>query len=484
VAASKEIQVATISSPGVGSGMDVKTIVTQLMATEQGAMNKLVQSEAKDQAKISAFGTLKSALSSFQTAASTLNMSSTFTAVTPAVADNSYYTASLNGVAVAGSYNIEVKALADAQKLVSQAYTATSTVVGDGTLKLSIGKYDTTTTPPGFNQKAGTSTVSINIDSTNHTLAGIRDAINAANAGVSASIINDGTGARLAVTSSDSGTANAVRVDVTESGDAGLAKLAYNGAAGTGLEQKVSPADAHLIVDGVDVYKPSNTVTDAVQGVTLNLLKTTTSADKLSLTRDTSKISKAMDDFVSTFNSVHKQLVSLTAYDASTQTGALLTGDATATAIDSKLRSMIAGTVANGVAGLSSLTDIGIGFEKDGTLSVNADRRDKILSDPTKDVKKLFVKSSDKMVGLASVINDGVSKMILGSDATINQRVDSLKSDVLSIGKRKTVETTRLLQVEARYTKQFSGLDTLIASMNTTQQFLTQQLAALSANAA
>jgi flagellar hook-associated protein 2 len=476
--------VATISSPGVGSGMDVKTIVSQLMATEQGPMNKLIQTEAKDQAKISAFGTLKSALSTFQTAASTLNMSSTFTSVAPAVADPSFYTAALNGVAVPGSYNIEVKALAESQKLVSQTYATTDTVVGDGTLKLSIGKYDTTASPATFAQKSGSSSVTINIDATNHTLGGIRDAINAANAGVSASIINDGTGARLSITSSDSGTANAVKIEATESGAAGLAKLAYDGVATTGLEQKVTAADAHLVVDGVDVYKPSNTVTDAVQGITLNLLKVTTSADKLSLSRDTDKVRKAIDSFVTAFNSVHKQLDSLTAYDSGTQTGSLLTGDATATAIDSKLRAMISGTVAGGIQGLSSLTDIGIGFEKDGTLSVNADRRDKLLNNPTIDVKKLFVKTSDNMVGLASVINDGVSKMILGSDATINQRVDSLKADVTSIGKRKTAESSRLQDVQARYTRQFASLDTLIASMNTTQQFLTQQLASLSANAA
>jgi flagellar hook-associated protein 2 len=482
VAASKEIQVATISSPGVGSGMDVKTIVSQLMATEQGPMNKLIQNEAKDQAKISAFGTLKGALSTLQTAASTLNMSSTFAAVTPVVADNSYFTAALNGTAVPGSYNIEVKSLANAQKLVSGAFTDTGTVVGDGTLKISLGKYDTTTTPAGFNQKTGTGTISINVDATNHTLGGIRDAINAANAGVSASIINDGTGSRLAITSSDSGTANAIRIDATESGAAGLGKLAYDGVLTTGLEQKVPPADAHLVVDGVDVYKPSNTVTDAVQGITLNLLKPTTGTDKLTLGRDTDKVRKAMDDFVNAFNAVHKQLTNLTSYDASTQTGSLLTGDATANAIDSKLRGMLSGSVSNGVAGLSSLTDIGIGFEKDGTLSVNTDRRDKILNDPTKDVKKLFVKTDDKTVGLAWLVNDGVSKMILGTGATINQRVDSLKADVTAIQKRKTSETSRLQDVQDRYTKQFSALDTVIASMNKTQQFLTQQLAALSAN--
>jgi flagellar hook-associated protein 2 len=467
--------------------MDVKTIVSQLMATEQGPMSKLVASEAKDQAKISAFGTIKSALGAFQTAASTLNMSSTFNAVTPSVADSSCYTASLNGVAVAGTYNVEVKALADAQKLVSKSWGSTATVVGEGTLKLSLGKYDSTTTPPTFLQKDGTSTVSITIDPSNHTLAGIRDAINAANAGVSASIVNDGTGSRLSVTPNASGTANQIKLDVTPSSDpalAGLSSLVYDGVATTGLEQKVAAADAHLVVDGVDIYKPSNTVTDAVQGMTLNLLKTTSGVDKLSLKPDTGKIGKAMDDFVSTYNAVQKQLATLTAYDAGTQKGSVLTGDATANTIGNKLRSLITSSVSGGIAGLSSLTDIGIGFQTDGTLAVDTAKRDKILADPTLDIKKLFVKSSDTTVGIAWKVNDGVSKMILGSGGTINQQLDSLKSDVTSIGKQKADETSRLAAVEARYTKQFAALDTLIAGMNSTQQFLTQQLASLSANAA
>lgn len=475
--------VGTISSPGLGSGLDVKTIVSNLMTTEQGPMNALNKQEADDQAKISAFGTIKGALSTFQTAASTLNMSSTFSSVTASVADSSYYTATMNGAAVAGSYDIQVKALAASQKLVSKDFSDTKTVIGDGTLTLDVGKYDTNT-PPGFTAKAGSTPVTITINSSNDTLAGIRDAINAANAGVSASIINDGTGNRLSITSSDTGTANAVRIGVTESGAAGLAQLSYDGSASSGLTQNVAAADAHLVVDGLDVYKSSNTVTDAVQGITLNLLKQTAdnTPDKLSITRDTNKISSAIDTFVSAYNAVHQQIASLTAFDASTGTGSLLTGDSTTATIDNKLRSMITSTVATGIPGLTSLTDLGIGFQTDGTLSVDTDKRDKILNDPTIDVKKLFVKTSDTMVGVASTLNTGVSNMILGPDATLNQQVDNLNADVKLVDQRKTDETARLQEVQNRYTAQFSSLDGLVATMNQTQQFLTQQLAQLSAN--
>jgi flagellar hook-associated protein 2 len=476
--------IGSISSPGIGSGLDVKTLVSNLMQTEQGPMNNIIQQEASDQAKISAFGTLKSVLSTFQNAVSTLNLSSTFAAVAPHVADSSYFTASMSGTAVAADYDVEVKALAASQKLVSKGFTDTTTVIGDGSLTLDIGKYDTSTTPPGFTPKSGSTAVQITIDPTNHTLAGIRDAINNAHAGVSASIIDDGSGKRLSITTSDTGTANAVRIGATETGGAGLAQLAYDGSTGSGLTQNVKAADAHLIVDGLDVYKSSNTVTDAVQGITLNLLKTTpdSTPNKLSLSRDTDKVRTAIDSFVTAYNSVHKNIASLTAYDVTTGKGSLLTGDSTTATIDTKLRTLVTGSVATGIPGLTSLTDIGIGFQTDGTLKVDTDKRDKILNDPTIDVKKLFVKTSDSMVGIASRMNTGVSDLILGNDALLNHQVDNLNADYKQLESRKSNETKRLQTVQDRYTAQYSSLDTLIASMNQTQQYLTQQLAQLSAN--
>ncbi len=476
--------VGTISSPGVGSGLDVKSLVSSLMATEQGPMNNILKQEATDQAKISAFGTLKSALGTLQTAASTLNMSSTFASVATNVTDSSYFTAAPTSGAVVGNYNIQVKALAASQKLISTGFKDTTTVVGDGTLTIDIGKYDTST-PPGFTAKSGSKPITIAIGSNNDTLAGIRDAINGANAGITASIINDGTGNRLSITTKDSGTANEVRIGVATSGSGtGLSALAYDGSSSSGMTQNVQAADAHLIVDGVDVWKSSNTVTDAVQGITLNLLKTTpdNSPNKLTLTPDTDKIRTAIDAFVTAYNAVHSQISTLTAYDASTGTRSVLTGDATTNGIDAKLRSMVTSTVATGITGLTSLTDLGIGFQTDGTLKVDTSKRDKILNDPTIDVKKLFVKTSDKMVGVASIMNTGVSSMILGNSAIINQQVDNLNADVKLMERRKTDETSRLQQVQDRYTLQYSSLDTLISNMNQTQTYLTQQLAALKSN--
>jgi flagellar hook-associated protein 2 len=481
--------VATISSPGVGSNLDVKSIVSQLMQVEQQPLQLLDTKEASYQAKLSAFGSLKSALSTLQTAASKLNLSSTFLGNKASVADASVLSANVTGTAVAGDYNIEVQSLAKAQKLVSTGFASIDTVVGQGSLSISLGSYSDAGSPPvSFTQKSGTTPVSITIDSSNNTLAGIRDAINNAGAGVSASIINDGTSYRLALTSTSTGTANSVKITATESGGAGLAQLAYDGSAGgvSNMTQNVAAKDAVIKVDGVTVTKSSNTITDAIQGVTLNLAKETGTGvtTKLTLTRDTDSIASAIQDFVTAYNGVNKQIADATAYDSSTGKGSVLLGDSTARTVQTQLRSALSNIVSGAQSGLTTLSSIGVSFQNDGSLSIDTTKLNNVLADPSNDVKKLFVKSDDGTVGYGSRINTLVSNFIFGSDAVLNGRIDSLNSSIKDIGNQRTQENARLSDVEARYTAQFSNLDTLISSMTQTQTYLTQQLAALSKNSA
>lgn len=480
---------ATISSPGVGSNLDVKSIVSQLMQVEQQPLQLLDTKEASYQAKLSAFGSLKSGLSTLQTAASKLNLSSTFLGNKASVADASVLSANVTGTAVAGDYNIEVQSLAKAQKLVSTGYATADTAVGQGTLTISLGSYSDAGSPPvSFTQKSGTTPVSITIDSSNNTLAGIRDAINNAGAGVSASIINDGTSYRLALTSTSTGTANSVKITATESGGAGLAQLAYDGSAGgvSNMTQNVAAKDAVIKVDGVTVTKSSNTITDAIQGVTLNLAKETGTGvtTKLTLTRDTDSIASAIQDFVTAYNGVNKQIADATAYDSSTGKGSVLLGDSTARTVQTQLRSALSNIVSGAQSGLSTLSSIGVSFQNDGSLSIDTTKLNNVLADPSNDVKKLFVKSDDGTIGYGSRINTLVSNFIFGSDAVLNGRIDSLNSSIKDIGNQRTQENARLSDVEARYTAQFSNLDTLISSMTQTQTYLTQQLAALSKNSA
>jgi flagellar hook-associated protein 2 len=477
--------VASISSPGIGSNLDVKTIVSQLMTAESQPLTVLASKEASFQAKLSSFGLVKNALSSLQEATQALNLSSTYSTVKPSVADSSVLSATVNGSTPPAAYNIEVKQLAEAQKLISGSYAATTSPVGMGTLTLSVGAYSDAATPPvTFTEKAD-SAKTITIDSSNNTLEGLRDAINDADAGVSATIINDGTGYRLAMTAKDTGLQNAVKIAATESGGAGLAQFAYDASAGgvSNLTQNVAAQNAVIKVDGITISKPANLITDAIQGVTLTLTKTTDAGTttKLTLARDTSTVRSALEKFVTAYNNVNKQITDATAYDSGTGKGSILTGDATMRSLQTQLRGSITSAIAGAPAGLSTLTDIGIGFQTDGTLAIDSAKLDKVLADPLKDVSRLFTKSDSGVVGYASRINTLVSGMIFGKDALLNGRIDGINASIKDIDKQRDNESVRLAAIEKRYNAQFTALDTVISNMTQTSAFLTQQLAALSA---
>mgnify|MGYP003630649772 CR=1 FL=1 len=479
---------ATISSPGVGSNLNVPDIVSRLMAAESQPLTLLDNKTTSYQAKLTAIGQIKSALSDFQTAAQTLNLSSTFSSLTPTVADSGVLSASVNGSTPAGTYNIEVQQLAEAQKLTSSGFAAQNSVIGNGALTLSIGKYSDAGSPPvSFTQKADTTNINIVIDASNNTLSGVRDTINNSNAGVTATIINDGSGYRLSLTSKATGTENAIKLTVAENGAAGLSQLAYDGSDGgvSNMSQNVGATDAKIKIDGIAVTSASNTITDAIQGVTLNLTKTTEAGvtTKLSLTRNTDGIRTALQGFVEAYNKVADQIKTSTAYDVSNDKASTLTGDSTIRSIQAQLRNALSNTIAGAPAGLSSLSDIGISFQVDGTLKLeDADKLNKKLADPNLDLSKLFIKDNDSgTIGYGSRLNTLVSSFIFGTDSVLNGRIDGINASITSLTKDRADEVLRLNAIERRYNKQFSALDTAIASMTTTASFLTQQLDAIAA---
>jgi flagellar hook-associated protein 2 len=457
------------------------------MSAEQGKTTSLTTKKTDFDAKLSSIGTLKSALSTLQQAAQTLNLSTTFSAVTASVADATALTANVTGTSTAGSYDIAVKNLAQAQKLTSDSYASKTSAVGTGTLTFDVGSYDTNGSDVTFNAAKGSKPISITIDSSNNTLEGMRNAINEANAGVSATIINDGNGFRLVLASKASGTDNAVRIGASEGSIAGLGKLAFDASSGatTSLTQNVAPQNAEVVIDGITIISSSNTITDGIEGVTLNLTKAmeTGATTKLTLTNDGSKARTAIEAFVTAYNAVNKQIADSTAYNVATGVGSVLTGDSTLRTIQSQLRNALSGRIDGAESGVSMLSDAGISFQQDGTLAIDATKLDKAMADPLQDVSKLFVTSADGTVGFGARINSATSKMIFGGDAILNSRVDGINTSIKSVGTQLANEAERLLTVEKRYNAQFSALDTLIASMTTTSNFLTQQFAALTASA-
>ncbi|MBK6972629.1 MAG: flagellar filament capping protein FliD [Sterolibacteriaceae bacterium] len=466
---------ATISSAGVGSGLDIEGIISGLMAVERKPITQIQTQQSGLRSDISAYGRVQGALSALQSATQSLKTGSAFAAAKAKSSDETILTASAASGAPSGSVSVEVSQLAKAQQLTKGGFASSSAVVGTGTLTLEIGSYS----GPTFTADPEKAAKSITIDSSNNTLAGIRDAINNAQAGVSAVIVNGSSGAQLFVTSNDQGTNNAIRIQ-QGGGNGGLAAIAFdNGATPGGLTEKTAPLDALLKVNGVDVTSSSNNVAGAVDGLTLNLLKTNVvSPATVSVAPDTETTQTNVGNFVKAYNDLNKILRDLTAYDPATKKAGELNGDPTIRSIQSQLRSSFSGVASNG--GFGSLSEIGLGFGSDGALSLNAGKLAEALTNPTKSVSRIFA-TTNGVEGLASLIDTRVTTM-LGSEGLVTGKVDGLNQRVASLDKRTTALETRMTSIEARYRAQFTLLDVTVASMNATSSYLKQQLASLSSS--
>lgn len=395
---------AGLSSAGLGSGLDINGLITKLMAVEQQPLLKLQKDEASYQAKLSAYGSLQGYLSNFQTAARGLNTRSTFNTQKATPSDTTVISASAASNAAAGSYSINVSTLAQNQKLRSgTAYASATSSVGTGTLTIDFGKYAGGT----FSQNSAKGTKTITVGSGQDSLSGVRDAINAANAGVSATIVNDGSGYRLLLTSNDSGASNALRI--TTSGS--LSALAYDASTGgtSNMVQTQAAQDASFTIDNIAMTRSSNTVGDAIEGVTLNLLKGGGAATTLAVSRDTSGVRSAVAGFVKGFNDLSKSLKDLTAYDAEKKQAAILQGDSTTNSIRSQLRGVLNTSLTYANGGVKTLSDIGVSFQKDGSLSLDYSKLDAVLADSSKDVSTLFAaigKPTDSLLSFSASTKD------------------------------------------------------------------------------
>lgn len=420
---------AAISAAGVGSNLDVDGIVSQLMAVEKQPLTLMQNTESDYKAKLSAYGTLKGALSSLQSAMQGLANGTKFQTATTSVADTSVLTATngISGKAVPGSYSVEVGQLAQQQKIRSDGFASPSTVVGSGTLTIEFGSYDSSANTFTLNGTKAAQTITI--DPSSNTLSGVRDAINAANIGVSATIINDGTSNRLVLTSKDTGAANSIKISASDDDGlnldaAGLSQLAFDPTASAGsgknLTQAQAAQDAKLKIDGIDISKSSNTVTDAIEGVTLNLLKTNSgSPTTLGVSHDSAGITAAINTFVTSYNSINQTLSDLSSYNAAAKTGGVLQGDSAALSIQTRIRATLSAAVGNmgGTGtGLSSLSQIGVSFQKDGSLALDSTKLQKALDNNFDDIAGLFAVGAKPSDSLISYV-DATSKTVSGNYA-------------------------------------------------------------------
>lgn len=386
-----------ITAGGIGSGLDVNGLVSQLVAAEGQPLSlRLARQEAGIQAKLSAYGSLKGAISSFQGALGALKSSAAFQTRSATSSKTDVLTASASTTAAAGTYSLTVSNLASAHSLATTSFTNLTDVVGAGTLTFSFGTtvYDAgTDTYTSFTEDTSKPAKTVTIGSTNQTLAGIRDAVNAANIGVTASIVNDGSGYRLTFASSNAGVQNSLQVTVADNdgnntNTSGLSQLAFNASA-TNLQQTVAAQNAALTINGLSVSSQTNTLTNAIDGVTLNLVTAGSSTVSVSLNKGAA--TSSIDSFISAYNSLVDTIKSLTKYDSSTQTGGPLLSDSAARSIESQVRRMIGAPVSGVTTTYSSLASLGILTDsKTGKLVKDDTKLQKALDTNFNDVAAIF----------------------------------------------------------------------------------------------
>jgi flagellar hook-associated protein 2 len=417
-----------------------------------GQQNQLTSQENTLDAQVSAFGTFTSSLDSLQTTLAALENPTALAGFSATVADDSIASATASTGAVSGSYSLAVQNLATAQTLTSKPVASSSTVIGTGTLTLSVGGQST----------------SIDIDSNNNTLAGIAAAINAApdNPGVSASIITASDGAQLVLTSTATGADNTITV-TQSGGDGGLSSLVYDPANDDSeLTQTQQAQDANFTLNGLAATSASNVVSGALTGVTLNLLQASAAgtATTLTIRPDTTTATSSINAFVTALNSTLSTIQTLTAYNASTQTAGALQGNATLESFQNQL-SAILDTVNSSKTGINSLADLGL------TADANTGTYDTSASTLANALNGNLLGGTD---GIASQINSLVTQYTQagGLLSSIN---DGLQTGLANVATQQTQLNAELATYSATLTAQYDAMDTAVAALKETQTYLTAE---------
>lgn len=450
---------ASIVSTGIGSGLDIAGIVQSLVAAEgEPVESRIGQQEVRAQAKLSAFGSLKSALADFRDKLATLKTLESFLVRKAESGNENVFTASAGTGALPASYSLEVVQLAQSQKLASGAFVDADTAVGTGTLTVGVG---------------GT-TIDLDIDATNNTLAGIRDAINAApdNPGLSATIVNADSGSYLILTGDRTGADNTITVTQT-GGDGGLAALEFDPGAGlASLTESSSAQDALIRIDGLDVQNDTNTFTGAVEGVTISAVAVSGgAAESLLVSNDETAARSTIGDFVESYNALVTTLEALTNYNSESDQAAPLLGDATVRGIRDQIRRELSTAVTDIEADFSTLREVGIETQLDGTLTINDDELSTVLADDFVRFGHLFSTTD----GFGVRLHD-LAENFLDTDGILETRTKGLETQIDGLNDERESLNERLASLETRLLRQFNALDSLLAQLSSTSNFLTQQL--------
>lgn len=462
------------------SALDVPALVSQLMAAERRPIAQLETQVSSYNAKISSWATLSSLVSSVQRAAESLNNSLDTMAATAST--EGVVSASATPEAVPGSYALSVNQLAQGQTLVAAGRASSTDAIGDGsptTLTFEFGTINGGTLSDGHYSEAGFTggdedPVSITIDSSNNSLEGIRDAINAAAMGISATLVNDGSATpyRLVLTSTETGATQSMRITAS-GGDGSIdALLGYDPEGVQNLTQTQAAQNAELKINGIAITSASNTVNEAIQGVTLNLKNTTTTATTLSVARNTSAINDAASKFVDAYNALASQMKSRSAYGDSTTAAGALAGDGTINALQRQLANIFTTPPAGGE--FVSLGQVGISMQANGNLLLDSSKLigavtskfealTEVVASPTGFVTRLenWAREALEPTGLIAVRTKNLDKYV----KDYNAQIESMERQMQAL--------------ERRYTKEFSNLNAILESMNVSSTYLSLQMSSI-----
>ncbi len=439
---------AISATSGLVSNIDYQSLITQLVSIRRQSIQQLSSKKSTLESANSAYSSLNSKVLDLKSAADALRTSTGFSAFTATSSDTTLLSATASSSATSGTHSIVVSALAKAHKIAANGVASdTSTVAaGAGSFKFKVGS--------GTEQ-------SVSVDATT-TLTGLKDAINALDAGVTATVVNDGSTPnpyRLILTSDSTGASNALTITQNNT--------SLNFA--TTLQ---AAQDASFSVDGLSMARSSNTVTDAITGVSLNLnsadaLKTVT----LTVARDTSSIKSKISDFVSKYNSIVSYIKSNNRYDSDTKTSGAFFGDTVARSIWDDLRRTMTGAVSGLPDTMNRLIHAGISSNTEGVMSVDDSKLSSALSTSFDNVVNLFIggTSTSGFGKLVYDISDSISNY---ADGRIKSKQNGLTKNISSIEMDITNKETSLTAYETQLRVQFTALESMLASLSAQKSYL------------
>ena len=481
----------SISSAGIGSGLDVKGIISSLMAVESQPLQLLQDKASTVNTEISAVGQIQSLTSTLSDKAHALQSATLWTQTTSSTSDSTVVTAdTAGGTAAAGDYSVSVQQLAQGQ---TATLATAASALSAGSIVIQLGTYTTdTATPPNTTfQAAGAPKPAITIGPGDTSLASIRDKINAAGAGVSASIITDASGSRLSLRSTTTGAINGFQITATEATDdgnpaTGLSALNFDGstgAAGSQMTLNQFAQDAKATVNGISVTSSTNKLANVSDGLSLTLLKKSDTPVDVSVASDTASMQKAITDFVSAYSALQSYISLQTKYDASTAVAAgtarkdgPLQGDPSIVGFQNQLRAVV-NTTSTTSSMFSRLSDLGIEVQKDGTLKMaNSTKLTSALQHPD-ELSKLFTTygTTNENTGIAvrfSTLADNAVTV----NGSLYSRADGLRGELSRNQKQQDDMQTHLDATQARLTAQYQTLDTTMSQMNALSSYVQQQV--------